>query len=212
MHDVPHGVLKESNVVVDESGHARLTDFGLAPITNNSNLTVALSSVGNQDSTWLAPEIVHSSASTEVDLKPADIFSFAMLVYVVLTGRTAFSECSPLRAASRIWAGEKPVCPQNAEKIGLTRQIWGLLEMCWDINPTLRPTIVDVVRVFEDPFGTTEYVPRTPDDRDHTGPIPDTNDSLHELPTMPLLPDTEAQPPPPGKRPPPSLGITYSST
>ena len=201
-----------SNVVIDGYGQARLTDYGLALIINNPDLTVASPSARNLDSTWLAPEIVHSSNSKDMDLKPADIFSFAMLVYVVLTGGTVFPDCAPLTAGSRIRAGEKPDFPPNAGDIGLTLPIRQLLEMCWDIDPTRRPTIVDVVRVFEDPFGTTELAQTTPDDRDRAEPVPDVDDSLHELQTMPLLTGTGTRPPVPGKRLPPSPDIASSST
>ena len=73
----------KANILVDEDGHARLTDFGLTSITRGED-----SVLSPQDSstavttTWAAPEILHGGAVT----KEGDIFTFAMVAVEVRIG------------------------------------------------------------------------------------------------------------------------------
>jgi len=199
--NIPHGNLKESNVVVDESGQARLTDYGLALVNSQSNFPLASPPIGKFDLTWQAPEIVKSPSDTAEESIPADIFAFGMLVFVVLTGRTPFAECGHLKAGLRIAAGERPEGPKNAEGVGLTPQMWRLLKMCWDDEPSQRPTIGEVIRAFEDSLGTNEHAQRTSDDRERGGSIPNEDDSLNDLQTTPPPTCTGGHPPLPNARP-----------
>ena len=36
--------------------------------------------------------------------------------------------------------------PDNAQAVGLTDEIWKILESCWQQNPKKRPTMEEVVR------------------------------------------------------------------
>ena len=40
--------------------------------------------------------------------------------------------------------GEKPTKPTNALELGLSDEVWSLLEGCWQADRTLRPSIEDV--------------------------------------------------------------------
>ncbi|KAF9647767.1 kinase-like protein [Thelephora ganbajun] len=163
--DIPHGNLKGPNVLVDESGHVRLTDYGLALLNANPDLTQASPTVGN--SRWLAPEIIDPPSDIVFESKPADIFAFGMLAIEVFTGEPPFQGCSSSRAARLILKGDRPELPQNAEGVGLTVQVWELLQKCWHPDPARRPTIDEVVRSCEYLTGNNECVQRTLNDQDH---------------------------------------------
>jgi len=65
---------------VDATGHARITDFGLATVTKNlDSLPSAPGGCGNA-ARWTAPEIL---TGNEKFSKEADVFSFAMVMIEV---------------------------------------------------------------------------------------------------------------------------------
>ena len=70
----------QPNILVDDAGHARITDFGL--VTLARNLDSIRSASGDQGHTiqWTAPEILSDHGPYS---KEADVFSFAMVVIEV---------------------------------------------------------------------------------------------------------------------------------
>ena len=71
---------RKSNILVDASDHARVTDFGLAVVTQNLD-SVRNNSDGCGDSArWIAPGILNGQGTYS---KEADVFSFAMVTIEV---------------------------------------------------------------------------------------------------------------------------------
>lgn len=66
------------NVLVDDSGCARIADFGLAKITKNPDSVPSLDNHGNTF-LWTAPEVLKEGTYS----KKGDIFSFAMVMVEV---------------------------------------------------------------------------------------------------------------------------------
>ena len=56
----------QSNILVDATGHAQITDFGLAMVAQGPDSTL--------DARWIAPEILSDQGTYS---KEADVFSFA---------------------------------------------------------------------------------------------------------------------------------------
>ena len=70
---------RQPNILVDELGHARLTDFGFSMITRNLDSIQGNSERHGFTPRWSAPEVLrHWSHS-----KQADVFSFGMVMYEV---------------------------------------------------------------------------------------------------------------------------------
>ena len=67
---------------MDGTGHARITDFGLARVTQNLDSIRSLSD-GRHTARWTAPEILSEQGSYS---KEADVFSFAMVMIEVHYG------------------------------------------------------------------------------------------------------------------------------
>ncbi|MEO1699983.1 MAG: bifunctional serine/threonine-protein kinase/formylglycine-generating enzyme family protein [Planctomycetota bacterium] len=80
-----HRDLKPSNVLVDEGGHAKLLDFGVAALVDRGRLTATGQIVGTLP--YLSPE--------QVDGRPvdgrADQFSLAVMAYEALTGALPYA-------------------------------------------------------------------------------------------------------------------------
>ena len=72
----------QPNVLVDPAGCARITDFGLAPITQNLDSVLSASGDRGHTARWIAPEILLEQWTYS---KEADIFSFAMVMIEVRT-------------------------------------------------------------------------------------------------------------------------------
>ena len=68
----------QPNILVDDSGQARIADFGLAVIPQNQTAKRAF--LDDQTARWTAPEILHDSGTYS---KEADVFSFAMVMIEV---------------------------------------------------------------------------------------------------------------------------------
>lgn len=153
--DIPHGNLKGANVVVDGSGCARLTEYGLAPINTNPGFAIAATPGSAGTSRWLAPELITSppngNSMLVVETRAADVFAFGMLSVEVFTGEVPFRDLKWNEVvALHISQGDRPKMPRNAHEVGLTVEMWELLESCWQQDPGKRPTMREVVSIWQE--------------------------------------------------------------
>ena len=141
----------QANVLISESGNARVCDYGLTPFISDPTFTVAATPGVVGSSQWLAPELIGppEGPNPRFESKPADVFAFAMLVVEVYTGRLPFGdEVKPESAMVDIARGKRPDRPQ-AEHFGLTKEKWKFVERCWDQEILNRPRIDEVVTTWE---------------------------------------------------------------
>ena len=71
---------RQPNILVDDSGHALITDFGLATVTQNLDSMQSVSYRHDHTARWTAPEILSNGRCS----READIFSFAMVMTEVI--------------------------------------------------------------------------------------------------------------------------------
>jgi len=81
-----------------------------------------------------------------MESKAADIFAFGMLAVEVFTGKVPFEGQKNEAVVLHISRGGRPEMPGIAQVVGLTGEMWKLLESCWQQNPKKRPTMEEVVR------------------------------------------------------------------
>jgi serine/threonine protein kinase len=136
------------NIIVNNKGRARLTDYGLDPVYSVIPITMELGSSGVKEYRWLAPEI-QAIPSTRVERvtesKDADVFAFGMVGLEILTGKEPFENSTNIGAMNLILKGNRPQKPENRPEVGLTDDMWNLLSRCWHKKPGKRPVVGDIV-------------------------------------------------------------------
>ena len=66
----------QPNILVDNSGHGRIADFGLATVTRNMDSFQSASCPNAHTERWAVPEVLNEGPHSQ----QADIFSFAMVM------------------------------------------------------------------------------------------------------------------------------------
>jgi serine/threonine-protein kinase len=100
-HGVIHRDFKPHNVIVDELGHAKVTDFGIAR-AGASEMTETGSIMGTAQ--YLSPEQAQGHAVTST----SDIYSIGVMLYELLAGRLPFDGDSAVAVALK-HLSEQPV-------------------------------------------------------------------------------------------------------
>ncbi len=124
---VVHRDLKPANVLVDNAGHAYVTDFGVARSMHRSGLTKAGHIVGTID--YLAPE---QARGADVDGR-ADIYSLGLMIFEMLTGERAFRGDTP----EEILAARSVGRPRRISDLGVTVPVWlqRIVDRCLASDP-----------------------------------------------------------------------------
>jgi beta-lactam-binding protein with PASTA domain/predicted Ser/Thr protein kinase len=102
---VIHRDLKPHNVIVDEEGRAKVTDFGIAR-AGASDMTQTGSIMGTAQ--YLSPEQAQGHAVSE----RSDLYSIGIILYELLTGRVPFEGESAVTIALK-QVNERPVPPST---------------------------------------------------------------------------------------------------
>lgn len=82
--DLVHGNLKPENVLLDESGNAKLSDFGLSRLVQHENIDHNQVYVGVGTVAYMSPEQFRAPNSASVK---SDIYSLGIMFYEMLTGK-----------------------------------------------------------------------------------------------------------------------------
>jgi serine/threonine protein kinase len=131
----------QANILIDESGNARVADFGL---TAFSDLTITSSYEQGGTTPWMSPELLGPEPSRRT--KSSDCYALGMVVYEVLSGHEPFQGVKKCAVIWGIIKGNLPGRPEGEKGRWFTDAIWHILEDCWKHEPSDRPSID---RVFE---------------------------------------------------------------
>lgn len=135
--DIIHRDIKGANILVDNKGTIKISDFGISKKLEQSNILGNATNNRHRPSLqgsvfWMAPEVVKQ---TEYTLK-ADIWSLGCLVVEMMTGNHPFPDCSQLQAIFKIGGGTaSPTIPDHASE-----EAQSFLRQTFELNHDLRPS------------------------------------------------------------------------
>ena len=135
--------------MINQSGNACLTDFGLLTISD-STTTSSLEQGGSAQ--WMSPELFDpESFGLEASRRTvsSDCYALGMVTYEVLSGSIPFAGYPRYCVGPKVLRGERPKRPQGVEGGGFTDDTWGALERCWKPEPSDRPSIDYVLQSLE---------------------------------------------------------------
>ena len=137
--------LKSSNILLwsldpEALCHCKITDFGLATYQSPVG---ALGVEGTKR--FIAPEVLYPGRRRAVYTHKADIFSFAMFLYQMISCRHPYHNVEDVKIDIKVLAGERPsiadIPTAEAKYFYLIR----LMEHCWKDNPDKRPGTEEII-------------------------------------------------------------------
>ncbi|KAJ5665125.1 Protein kinase byr2 [Penicillium maclennaniae] len=143
-----HRDIKGANILVDNKGGVKISDFGISKRVEASTLLGARASGGGgghihrpsmQGSVyWMAPEVVRQTAHT----KKADIWSLGCLVVEMLSGAHPFPDCSQLQAIFAIGSNQaRPPAPEH-----VSDEAKEFLDMTFQVDFEKRPSADELLK------------------------------------------------------------------
>ncbi|RRK11042.1 Stk1 family PASTA domain-containing Ser/Thr kinase [Lactiplantibacillus garii] len=163
-HNIIHRDLKPQNILIDEQGNAKITDFGIAVALSEHSMTQTNTILGSVH--YLSPEQARGSMAT----KQSDIYSLGIILYEMLTGSVPFKGETAVSIALKHFQNAIPSVrdfdadiPQALENVVLCatakdpRDRYATVEdMASDLLTTLSSTRVGEKRFVPDDVGNDE--------------------------------------------------------
>ncbi len=165
-----HGDLKSLNLLLNQRWILKVGDFGLSQFKNRMNGTQLYHKQAMGSVQWMAPEVL--SDLDDVDYAKADVYSFAIVMWELLTRQVPYDGMTPAAIAVAVIRDERrPGIPaslggdhgardghgqkgkernsctlfQEQEAFATDRYI-KLMKLCWATDPSVRPTFGDIVQ------------------------------------------------------------------
>lgn len=164
-----HGNLRAKNILIKQVKplrqfpdhdqlhfQAKVASFGLSHELKRKNVTYNTQFCRADSVRWMAPELVdwldknhhlnlqvnsqHDSQDVHSNFPlQADVYSFGMVCYEILTGGIPFSEMSRSDLQGKILEGLKPEIPKRCPP-----RLTAMIEKCWSFSPKERPSFQEI--------------------------------------------------------------------
>ncbi len=128
---VVHRDVKPANILVDEAGRGRLTDFGIARIAGEAGLTLTGGLIGTVS--YMAPEQARGGEAGPA----SDVYSACIVLYEGLAGQNPQAGANPADSLRRVAEGSVP--PIASVRRDLPRDLCAAIDAGLDPDPRRRP-------------------------------------------------------------------------
>lgn len=132
---IMHRDLKAANLLVDDAWNIKLCDMGLSREVAETGEMTRVGSVQ-----WTAPEIIDGGIFSHL----ADVFSFGIVIWELLTGRAPYKGVPPVTLVAQIVRGEATLADPEGP-----RALVDLYRLCTRREPHRRPTFKDIEAALE---------------------------------------------------------------
>ncbi|RIA83200.1 hypothetical protein C1645_473403 [Glomus cerebriforme] len=153
-----HRDIKADNILVDEEGCCKISDFGISKKSDHALAYDHNSNMSLQGTIfWMAPEVF---ASTKGYSAKVDIWSLGCVVLEMFAGERPWNNLTDLAAMFKL--GSEKKAPPIREDIVMSSEARNFLDQCFIIEPDDRPTAKQLLKhpfAQEDPnFHFKEYI------------------------------------------------------
>ncbi|KAG2439957.1 hypothetical protein HXX76_004076 [Chlamydomonas incerta] len=142
---IVHRDLKPANVLLNDADGpnpvAKLSDFGLSRMRNATQSTMQPQA---GTAAYLAPECFSVEDSTPVGCR-ADIYSFGVLLWTMLSGKQPWADFSLVAIAFKVGLQQQRLPLEHLQAAGrCTPKLDKLIRQCWETDPLRRPAAGEV--------------------------------------------------------------------
>jgi mitogen-activated protein kinase kinase kinase len=145
--DIIHRDIKGANILVDNKGSVKISDFGISKRVEASTLLTpgskkgAAQRVSLQGSVfWMAPEVVRQTAYT----RKADIWSLGCLIVEMLTGQHPHPNCTQMQAIFKIGSPGEDTSPTIPD--GISEDLKVFLAQTFLNEHEMRPSAEELLQ------------------------------------------------------------------
>ncbi|XP_003198201.2 non-receptor tyrosine-protein kinase TYK2 isoform X1 [Danio rerio] len=151
-----HRDLAARNVLLENEGVVKIGDFGLTKYIPEGDIYYRVREDGDSPVFWYAIECLKESKFSFA----SDVWSFAVTLYEILTNcshrlsppskfsdmmGTVHGQMTVVKLISLLEKNERLPCPP-----GCPREVYSLMEQCWDFNPDQRPSFLSLAESLEE--------------------------------------------------------------
>lgn len=136
----------KANILIDQNGHARLTDFGLLTfVSDPTNPTGSSTATSAGTTRWMSPELLCPEQFGLTQTRPtkeSDYYALGMVILEVLSGHAPFASDNEFIVMRKVTEGTHPERPKE---VWFTDDLWRILEQCWSPRLRDRPNIETIL-------------------------------------------------------------------